>query len=71
MGIICKEKKTITVSGETTFNINEKKDNKDATLDDIKEGSLIRVSMNGDTVTSVTIMNVGQSEDGESKTAEN
>jgi len=55
------EEKTITVSEETVYALDERGESRSASLEDIGEGNLLRVVMDGDKVVSVTIMKMGQS----------
>lgn len=61
------EEKTITVSEETVFTQGEMGESETASLEDIEEGNLLRVVMDGDTAVSVTIMKMGQGGHGNGK----
>ena len=54
------EEMTITGSEGTVYTIDEMGQSAEGALSDIEEGSIIKVVMDGETVTSVTIMNQGQ-----------
>lgn len=54
------ETQTITVSDSTTYQIQEMNETKEGSLSDIEEDSILRVVMDGDEVTSVTIMQMGE-----------
>lgn len=58
------EEQTITVSEETVYTIDEMGESREASLEDIEEGSLLRVEMDGDTAVSITIMNMNMEQGG-------
>lgn len=61
------EEKTITVSEDTVYTLDEMGESKTASLEDIEEGNFLRVVMDGDTAASVTIMKMGQGGHGNGK----
>lgn len=54
------EEQTITVSDETAYTVDERGESKEGSLADIEADSILRVVMDGDTVTSITIMKMGK-----------
>lgn len=54
------EEQTITVSDETAYTVDERGESTEGSLADIEADSILRVVMDGDTVTSITIMKMGK-----------
>lgn len=61
------EEQTITVSDGTVYTVDERGESTEGSLADIEVDSILRVVMDGDTVTSITIMKMGQGLTGQSE----
>ena len=54
------EEQVVIVSGKTVYAIDERGEAKEASAEDVEEGTFVRVMMDGDTAVSVTILRMEQ-----------